>query len=388
MRAADGGAVECVDRLRAGHPVRLPTEMADAEPAELLRRGFMQAALPAALRAIADRPRGRGDSLFWQFPARTEAAAYTEHALLAQAPRDGDTVHTYLGLPWATWIDQRNHPLSEHFGSQAQDVIDELMMQRVRIAGLRRALQACGVQLRVHTVCQHLAWQSWIPDWRRLGITDLWLSHAPAGGAPAGACGPALHPWPLFAVNVEDPDRAASLQFGRDPATKPLLASFVGAHMDHYLSDVRLRLRTLAGAPRFHVQVTDRWHFEDVVYQHQIGGGPLDADARGSDTVQRYNQALSESVFALCPAGAGSNTLRLWEALAVGSVPVILGTPPVLPRGGTLPPIDWDAIVLRVDDSGIPALPATLAAVPMEEVRRRQALGMRAFERVRKLRCF
>lgn len=394
LREAGAGAFDCIDRLRVDHQVRLEAAAVDASAgaghahAEILRRGFMQAALPPALRAIADRPRVVGDQLFWQYPARTEASAFDVHAPLAEAPRDGNAVHTYLGLPWATWIDQRNHPASEHRGRDAQDVGRELMMQRVRIVGLRRALQDCGVQLRVHTVCQHVAWQTWLPDWRRLGITDLWLSHAPSSGVPADACGPALHAWPLLAVNVEDPERRAGLQFGRDPATKPLLASFVGAHMEHYLSDVRLRLRALADAPRFHVHVTDKWHFEDLVYQHQIGGRPREAGGSVADTVQSYNRVLSDSVFALCPAGAGPNTLRLWEALAVGSVPVILGPAPLLPRGGTLPDIDWDDIVLRVDDHQIPNLPATLAAMPMDEVRRRQGLAMRAFAQVRALRCF
>jgi hypothetical protein len=37
----------------------------------------------------------------------------------------------------------------------------------------------------------------------------------------------------------------------------------------------------------------------------------------------RYNTILSDSVFSLCPLGAGPNTLRFWESIAVGSIPVI-----------------------------------------------------------------
>ncbi len=389
---AGSGVIDCRDRLRIDHQVRLPASVlrsGDVQArAELLRRGFMQGTLPPALRNIADRPGRRGDSHFWQFPARTEASALAVHAGLAEAQRESDTVHTYLGLPWATWIDQRSHPQSGHHGRDAQEVGNELMMQRVRIAGLRQALRNCGVRLRVHTVCQHIAWQTWLADWTELGLTDLWLSHAPTAAPPAEADRLNLHPWRLHAVNVEDPNRSAGLQFGRDPASKPLLASFVGAHMDHYLSDVRLRLRALAGAPRFHIHVTDKWHFEDLVYRHQIGGDPLRSVKSTPDSVQRYNELLSDSVFSLCPAGAGPNTLRLWEALAVGAVPVILGPPPRLPQGGTLPDIKWDAIVLRIDDRDLSELPATLAAMPLDEVRHRQSLGMSAFAQVREQRCF
>jgi hypothetical protein len=189
-------------------------------------------------------------------------------------------------------------------------------------------------------------------------------------------------------VNVEDPERRTGLSFGTDPKSKSLLASFVGAHTGAHLSNVRLRLRQLEDQPGFHVRVNDKWHFEDVVYQHQVEGVPLDSTYRIDDSVTRYNRILSDSVFSLCPSGAGPNSLRLWESLAVGSVPVLLGEPVELPRGGTLPPIDWDAIVLRVPDEQIDQLPALLRRVSLEEVRKRQKLGMEAFEQVRRQRCF
>jgi len=74
--------------------------------------------------------------------------------------------------------------------------------------------------------------------------------------------------------------------------------------------------------------------------------------------VSDYNRLLCDSIFALCPA-VRTNSLRLWEALATGAIPVLLGHS-ALPRR-TLPPIDWDDIVLRVSDPAIPDLPACFA---------------------------
>jgi len=93
-------------------------------------------------------------------------------------------------------------------------------------------------------------------------------------------------------------------------------------------------------------------------------------------------------VFSLCPAGAGPNSLRLWEALAVGAVPVLLGVQPMLPKGGSLPAIDWDRIVLRVPDDEISSLPQRLRAIPLPERRQRQQLGLQAYAAVRVQRCF
>jgi hypothetical protein len=104
--------------------------------------------------------------------------------------------------------------------------------------------------------------------------------------------------------------------------------------------------------------------------------------------VSDYNRLLSDSTFALCPAGAGPNSLRLWEALATGAVPVLLGPPPALPAGGSLPAIDWDAIVLKVPDDAVEDLPRLLRALPIDEVRRRQRQGLQAYRLVKSQCCF
>jgi hypothetical protein len=347
-------------------------------------QGLVRATYTAAVvHGVAQRPCDTDDSLFWQFPCRTEGAAWDAHAPLSRPARLGDELHVYLGLPWATWIDllikQALTPL------QRVQMDQQLQMVGTRLVGLRRALQQVGLGLRVHTVCQHVYWPQMCANWQRLGVTDVWLSHCPPDLASPGLV---LHPWALYAVNVEDVDRNAGLTLGKDPAQRTVLASFVGAHMLHYLSDVRLRLRALANQPGFVVRVTDRWHFEDAVYQHQFANAARQAQDTADATVESYNQLLCDSVFALCPAGAGPNTLRLWEALAVGAIPVLLGHLPVLPAGGLLPAVDWDSIVLRVEDDELDNLPQRLRAMPLAERRERQQRGLQAYAMVKAQRCF
>ena len=348
----------------------------------LLHAGFAHARMPVPGGPVRNSPRDRADILFWQYPCRTEGAAWEQHAGLLEAVlRDGE-LHVYLGLPWATWIDFMRKAAWPAGGAAA--MAQQLQMMRVRLSGLRGALAELGVGLRVHTVCQHIYWRDMTDSWRRLGVTDAWLSHCPSDKERAYPF--ATHPWALFAVNVRDAARRVGLDEGRDPAGKKTLASFVGAHAAHYLSDTRLRLRALVHEPGFVVRVTDRWHFEQVVYAEQIGGQqPAQAD---EGDVASYNALLSDSVFSLCPAGAGANTLRLWESLAVGAVPVLCGPQPALPSGGSLPTIDWERIVVRVPDEHIGALPALLNAMPMSEVRNRQRLGMEAYAQVIAQRCF
>ena len=350
----------------------------------LFQAGFAPARMPVPGGPVRDRPRDRADVLFWQYPCLTEGSAWEQHAGIAEPVlRDGE-LHVYIGLPWASWIDFARKAAWPAGGAAA--MAQQLQMMGVRLSGLRGALDELGLKLRVHTVCQHIYWRDMAEAWRRLGITDAWLSHCPPRAGKQDTPGFFMHPWALFAVNVCDPTRRADLAEGRDPASKTTLASFVGAHAAHYLSDTRLRLRALVGEPGFVVRVTDRWHFENVVYAEQIGG--QQAAETGEDEVASYNALLSDSVFSLCPAGAGANTLRLWESLAVGAVPVLCGPQPALPSGGSLPAIDWDRIVVRVEDERIGTLPALLKAMPMSEIRNRQQLGMKAYEQVMAQRCF
>jgi hypothetical protein len=141
--------------------------------------------------------------------------------------------------------------------------------------------------------------------------------------------------------------------------------------------------------PSLYIKSTgEQWHFHGAVYEHQINGKPLADVYKIDESVTEYNEVLSDSVFALCPGGAGRNTIRLWEAMAVGAIPVLIDEPPLFPQGGSLPPIDWDKIVIQLSVEDIPNLPLILRKIPMEEIKTRQRLAMEAYAQVREMRCF
>lgn len=383
---ADPHTLRFVDRLQLGERRLAACGFAGlhGKPLRraLLRRGCISPIVGGALRTIADRPRRPQDVHFWQFPARTEAVAASVHGRIAEAVEAEDEVHVYLALPWATWIDHRGIHRSVH-----PDVEDELFMQRVRFRGWRQAFRSEGCGLRVHTVCQHIHWRRLLPVWRELGVTDLWLSHAPPASEVDPGTGIRLHPWALYALNVEDPARRHGLRPGLDPADRPLLASFIGAHQAHYLSDIRLRLESLRDEPHFLVELSRQWHLHEVVYEQQLRGRTGAGDGASAE-IERYNHVLSESVFSLCPAGAGPNSIRLWESLAVGAIPVLLGPRPALPPLPAQAGFGWNDVVLECDDEDLPALPARLRAIGLEERRRRQRLARHAYDIVRERTTF
>ena len=281
--------------------------------------------------SIAERPRGKWDHNFWQYPCATEKAAFENHLDLPLGTNIDERkriAHTYLGLPWATYID-RNIPLS-----RVADGIRHQVERKKKIA------TRLGLDLRVHTVCQHYAWKRIEKDIKRCGVTDLHISHCTVEDQITDS-GSRLrrHSWPLFAPNVERPLRSIGIIPLLPLDRKRYLASFVGAHMSHYRSEVRILLKRAIdadGGADVLFELGDLWHFNKAVYEEQVKGTTVATDQRFSDfaAAARYNEILSRSVFSLCPEGAGPNTLRLWESLAIGVIPVVIADdwiPPDLP---------------------------------------------------------
>ncbi len=159
--------------------------------------------------------------------------------------------------------------------------------------------------------------------------------------------------------------------------------------MGHYISDSRLRLQQLANNPSFYITITgNEWHFHKSAWRHQVHGSPLEEVSIISGSVRRYNEVLSDSVFALCPAGAGRNTIRLWEAMAVGAVPVLVDEPPIFPKGGSLPQIDYSKIVIQLAPTDIPDLPLLLRRIPLNEILSRQQRGINAYRIISRMTCY
>jgi len=333
---------------------------------------------------VADRPTHPADVHFWQYPAATERQALGNHQGMARGSHldaAARTIHTYLGLPWATYIDKKHYP---------PEVATWI---RPRLAGLRALAQAAGFEVAVHTVCQHIHWRRLLSHFRLLGISDLHISHCehPAH-AEVGKDGPRLHSWPLIAVNVEDHTRRQGLDFERPVQERRYLASFIGAHMKHYRTDVRLRLLQAAQDSARADVVVDlgkQWHFNAVVYQEQVRSAQIAESDRQADVdaTLRYNQLLSDSVFSLCPEGAGPNTLRVWESLAVGAIPVIMARTWETPSSRPGEPSLADCSVVWPDQD-MSGLFEALDEISPERRATMSATAMSLYRAIRQRTCF
>ncbi len=83
----------------------------------------------------------------------------------------------------------------------------------------------------------------------------------------------------------------------------------------------------------------------------------------------------------MCPSGSGPNSIRLWESLGFGCIPVLLSDTLRLP--GTTE--EWDEAIVRVPETreAVAALPARLEEIARDpdRLQRMQQAGRRLWVR-------
>ena len=321
------------------------------DPLALLLWGFAQPRQELRPGQVAPRPRHRDDVLFWWPDCGTEADAWQAHGLLQGPQLQGSMLHVYLGLPWSSFW---------HRG-RAPDTL--LQAHGSRLKALGEALAPFGLELAVHSVCAHPHWREQADLVARAGVTTLWLAHAPADQEQLGTL--QLRPWHLLPFGGDDPRRRPRLLV-KPPQQRPFLISFQGQSSGDAALDTALT--ALHHEHRWHVEIAPTWQ------------GPAPGQPAAWD---RHDRILSDSVFRLCPTAAGGCPGRLWEALAVGAIPVLLGERPALPEGP-----NWEEIVLQHPVAELERLPERLAALTESEIAARSARALAAHRQRQAAVCF
>jgi hypothetical protein len=274
----------------------------------------------------------------WQYPAITEQQAYTQ--VCAEFP-DLPT-STYIGFPWATVIDllhSKQYERAEHYLNLLRNIPPDKAPTRV-------------------TVAQHVYLKRFPELFAMAGITDIFWAHATHDLPRLGRI--RIHPFPLFPVRCLDvPDQADGT--GKPFQERTYLYSFVGAyHPKHYLTKARQWIAQLPDTDDAVIVSRKEWFYEQMVYGKQIFGKPIEPahQQRLADDALTYRTILQETIFSLCPSGSGPNSIRLWESLGFGCIPVIISDSLRLPGDEA----DWQdaAIFIQENKKAIRQLPDML----------------------------
>lgn len=296
--------------------------------------------------AALPRPAWLAHDADWQYPAITEKHAFIR--MQEELPAEpGVFDAAYLGFPFATLLDLHAQHGPDHPRTRTlQGALDAM------IPGLKK-------YQKVVTVSQHIRARQFSQIFANAGVTDLFWSHCTIGENEFPGSPPIrVHPFPLYPVQM--------MPRGEDDIDRPRrwLFSFVGARAQkNYLSDVRtLIIEILSSDPRGKVIDREAWHYQKVVYDAQVLGRVQSSpDLVNENDSAVFRDVMDNSVFTLCPSGSGPNSIRLWEAMVNGSIPVILSDTWAAPGDPEL----WQAATIRCAETAeaVAALPERLEAV-------------------------
>jgi len=163
------------------------------------------------------------------------------------------------------------------------------------------------------TVCQKRRYELIIPLLKEIGIDTLFATHAKNGKSYEGIT---VLPFPHYAVNSMRPAK-----------NKDILYSFIGSNTYRLIRSKIFRLKVLSSCV---IEEKPR---------HKVKQLYSDNDR------QRYKNILSRSRYSLCPRGMGPNTIRFWESLQAGAIPILISDSMSLPDG-----IDWDTCIIRIPE--------------------------------------
>ena len=237
----------------------------------------------------------------WQMPSKTELWAYEQ--LLEKKHLDLFT--QYICFPWASLVDYLDH--QPHKASSLIKAIENKPPKMAR---------------KVITFCQHIYALKLLPYLKMCGVTDIYWSHKVKGQDEIE--GVRLHPYPLYPVmhyKRTKPYKNKQLQ------DRKYLYSFIGSYQPGlYLTEVRKWIFDLPKRDDAIVIERSEWHFEQDVYRNQL------LEEVEEETKKRvreqhekeYIEVMEDTVFCLCPSGSGPNSIRLWEAIKFGCVPVVI----------------------------------------------------------------
>jgi|SaaInlStandDraft_4_1057021.scaffolds.fasta_scaffold02018_2 hypothetical protein len=145
---------------------------------------------------------------------------------------------------------------------------------------------------------------------------------------------------------------------------KYYLYNFIGSTSNNCPNSTKIRtdICNLVHPKNTYIKKYDEWHFNNDVYVKQLhiikNNGQDDNEILTREL--NYKEILTKSFFTLCPVGVGPNSIRFWEALSYGSIPVIISDDIWLP---TVKGIDWSKCSIRIKEKDILTIPEVLSRI-------------------------
>ncbi len=249
-----------------------------------------------------------------------ESIAYN---LLLKKPLDAKI--NYVAIPWSSLLNDSKESAS--------------MIDKIKVA-----FQGIHID-NGFTICYrwgcHFLQKKLVDVLKKIGIDCIFTPRATRQELIVdGIC---IEPFPYYSMNSCEPD------FNKD-----ILYSFIGNRRTHKIRDLIFTIKHPSNTV-----VIDRG--EPVLHLQ-------DAGLRIA-LIEEYKDVLSRSRFSLCPRGVYANSIRFYESLQAGAIPILISDAARLPDG-----FDWDRCIIHVKESEIHLIPNIIMKItPKKEETMRQA---------------
>ena len=225
---------------------------------------------------------------------------FNAYKLLKEIPLDSE--ENYLAMPWVVLIN-----------SNKLDMIPDINLN----GGF--------------TICQHIHFEKILPILRKIGINVLFTPHAIKNKYYDGI---KVLPFPHFAIN------------GTKPAKhKDLWYSFVGFNTH----PSRTTIFNMPKIENVIIEERTNWHFYLSALEQE-------------QAKLEYQDLLARSRFSLCPRGTGASTLRFWESLQAGAIPILIADEMTLPDG-----VDWKECIIQIAEKNVLDIHTILSKISPEK---------------------
>ncbi len=206
------------------------------------------------------------------------------------------------------------------------------------------------------TVCQHIKYREIIETLRKLGINILFAPHAPKKQEFKDVT---VVPFPIYPTNGVDP-----------AAKKDILYSFIGFRSH----PVREEIFSFPKRADVVIKRREKWHFH-LRFKNRIIR--LVVFEQKEQEKREYQDVLARSRFSLCPRGTGPSTIRFWESLQAGAIPVLLADAMALPK---IKGINWDDCVIQIAEKDVSSIDKVIRSISPAKEEQLRKNCLHAFE--------
>ena len=259
-----------------------------------------------------------GYTLYYYSKDMWQKPIITEKIIFDTFKKNNNIPDNYLAFPWATLIDDIN----------TNGTSELLFITKFKCPNTS-----------LITTCQHIYYRNLLPLFKQIGITILFVPHLEKSDyLMQEKFGIILYPISLYPYNK------CNTEF-KNISDRKYLFSFTGAHDKNvYMSTIRNKLLNIPQNDNYniHIKINNEWFYNKNIYCNE------QFNDSENDKYIEFQKLLLDSKYSLCPSGTGCNSIRFFESLSYGSIPILLSDEIILPKF-----IDWSNYILQIEEHNI-----------------------------------